>query len=119
MTQATKTYRVGDAEITRIDELRLAAFRLALKTFAAERTILMMHGATYSSESLFDAPLGGVSFMDYLAGRGYDVFAIDVRGYGGSTRPPQMEALPEESEPLVRTECSDETGLRGHPGTGQ
>jgi pimeloyl-ACP methyl ester carboxylesterase len=75
-----------------------------LKSFSAERTILMMHGATYSSESLFDAPLGGISFMDYLAGHGYDVFALDVRGYGGSTRPPQMDAPPEESEPLVRTE---------------
>src|SRR3954469_14232355 len=31
----------------------------ALKAFSAERTILMMHGATYPSGSLFDAPLGG------------------------------------------------------------
>jgi pimeloyl-ACP methyl ester carboxylesterase len=78
--------------------------KATLKTFSAEQTILMMHGATYSSGSLFDAPLGGVSFMDYLAGHGYDVFALDVRGYGGSTRPPQMDAPPEDSEPLVRTE---------------
>jgi len=77
----------------------------ALETFSAERTILMMHGATYSSESLFDTPLGGVSFMDYLAAQGYDVFALDVRGYGRSTRPPEMEAPPEQSEPLVRTEA--------------
>jgi pimeloyl-ACP methyl ester carboxylesterase len=76
----------------------------ALETFSAERTVLMMHGATYSSRSLFDVPLGGLSFMDYLAARGYDVFAIDVRGYGGSTRPPEMDARPDESEPLVRTE---------------
>lgn len=76
----------------------------ALTTFAAERTILMMHGATYASESLFDAPLEGVSFMDYLAVLGYDVFALDVRGYGRSTRPPEMDAPPEQSEPLVRTE---------------
>lgn len=76
----------------------------ALTTFAAERTILMMHGATYASESLFDTPLEGVSFMDYLAVLGYDVFALDVRGYGRSTRPPEMDAPPEQSEPLVRTE---------------
>ncbi|MDF0496865.1 alpha/beta hydrolase [Bradyrhizobium yuanmingense] len=80
----------------------------ALKTFSAERTILMMHGATYSSESLFNTPLGGLSFMDHLAGRGYDVFALDVRGYGRSTRPPEMDAPPEQSAPLVRTE----TGVR-------
>ncbi|MEY9109120.1 pimeloyl-ACP methyl ester carboxylesterase [Bradyrhizobium yuanmingense] len=77
----------------------------ALETFSAERTILMMHGATYSSGSLFDTPLGGVSFMDYLAGHGYDVFALDVRGYGQSTRPSEMDAPPEQSEPLVRTEA--------------
>ncbi|MFZ5714204.1 MAG: alpha/beta hydrolase [Bradyrhizobium sp.] len=76
----------------------------ALKTFSAERTILIMHGATYSSESLFDTPLCGLSFLDHLAGHGYDVFAVDVRGYGGSTRPPEMDAPPEASEPLVRTE---------------
>ncbi|MBR0858060.1 alpha/beta hydrolase [Bradyrhizobium liaoningense] len=76
----------------------------ALETFSAERTILMMHGATYSSGSLFDVPLGGISFMDYLAGHGYDVFALDVRGYGGSTRPPEMKAPAQDSEPLVRTE---------------
>ncbi|MCA1389344.1 alpha/beta hydrolase [Bradyrhizobium sp. IC3123] len=77
----------------------------ALETFSAERTILMMHGATYSSGSLFDTPLGGLSFMDHLAGHGYDVFALDVRGYGQSTRPSEMDAPPEQSEPLVRTEA--------------
>jgi pimeloyl-ACP methyl ester carboxylesterase len=78
----------------------------SLKTFSAERTILMMHGATYSSGSLFDVPLGGVSFMDHLAAQGYDVFALDVRGYGDSTRPPEMDAPARESEPLVRTDVA-------------
>ncbi|MDA9545516.1 MULTISPECIES: alpha/beta hydrolase [unclassified Bradyrhizobium] len=78
---------------------------VALETFSAERTILMMHGATYSSGSLFDTPLDGLSFMDHLAGHGYDVFALDVRGYGQSTRPSEMDAPPEQSEPLVRTEA--------------
>jgi pimeloyl-ACP methyl ester carboxylesterase len=63
-----------------------------------------MHGATYSSKSLFDVPLGGFAFMDYLAAQGYDVFALDVRGYGGSTRPPEMDAAAQDFEPLVRTE---------------
>jgi len=77
-----------------------------LKAFSAERTILMMHGATYSSGSLFDVPFGGLSFMDHLAAQGYDVFALDARGYGGSTRPPQMDAPPQDSEPLVRTDVA-------------
>jgi pimeloyl-ACP methyl ester carboxylesterase len=78
----------------------------ALKGFSAERTILMMHGATYPSGSLFDVPLGGLSFMDHLAAQGYDVFALDVRGYGGSTRPPEMDAPARNSEPLVRTDVA-------------
>jgi pimeloyl-ACP methyl ester carboxylesterase len=63
-----------------------------------------MHGATYSSGSLFDVPLDGLSFMDHLAAQGYDVFALDVRGYGGSTRPPEMDTPAQDSEPLVRTD---------------
>ena len=73
---------------------------------SAERTILMVHGATYSSASLFDVPLGGCSFMDYLAAQGYDVFALDVRGYGGSTRPPEMDAPAQDAAPLVRTDVA-------------
>ncbi|EHR04860.1 alpha/beta hydrolase [Bradyrhizobium sp. WSM471] len=111
-----KTYAQADVSDIVVEDLMIpsdtAGISLHLRnkrqamhtTFSSERTILMMHGATYSSESLFDAPLGGISFMDYLAGHGYDVFALDVRGYGGSTRPPQMDAPPEDSEPLVRTE---------------
>ncbi|GGI29652.1 alpha/beta hydrolase [Bradyrhizobium guangdongense] len=78
----------------------------AQKACSAERTILMVHGATYSSTSLFDVPLGGTSFMDHLAAQGYDVFALDVRGYGGSTRPPEMDAPAEASPPLVRTDVA-------------
>ncbi|MGK9237049.1 alpha/beta hydrolase [Inquilinus limosus] len=77
----------------------------AMRTFSPERTIVLMHGATYSSGTLFDVPVGGFSFMDYLAGRGYDVHAVDVRGYGGSTKPPEMEQPPEENPPLGRTEA--------------
>jgi hypothetical protein len=50
--------------------------------FSAERTVLMMHGATFPSASLFDVPVGGGSFMDDLAGNGLDVYALAVRGYG-------------------------------------
>jgi len=76
--------------------------------FSAEKTIVMVHGATYSSGSLYDVPLGGFSFIDYLAAGGYDVYALDVRGYGHSSRPPEMEAAAEHSPPLVDTD----TGVR-------
>lgn len=72
--------------------------------FGEARTVMLMHGATYGSGSLYDTPIGGYSFMDYLARAGFDVYAVDVRGYGESTRPYQMSVSASQSEPLGRTE---------------
>jgi pimeloyl-ACP methyl ester carboxylesterase len=74
-----------------------------LTAFSAERTVLFVHGSTYPAHAGFDAPLGGQSWMDYIAARGYDVFCLDVRGYGRSTRPDEMSEPPEHNPPLVRT----------------
>jgi pimeloyl-ACP methyl ester carboxylesterase len=72
--------------------------------FAPHTTIVMVHGATYSSGSLYDVPLGGFSFMDYLASQGFDVFSVDVRGYGQSSRPEAMEQDPKASPPAIGTD---------------
>ena len=53
-----------------------------------DRTILCVHGATYPASTSFDLALAGVSWMDYMAGRGFDVWSLDLVGYGRSTRPP-------------------------------
>jgi pimeloyl-ACP methyl ester carboxylesterase len=47
------------------------------------KVILLVHGATWSSKCTFD-PMPGYSFMDSLADAGYDVFALDLHGYGKS-----------------------------------
>lgn len=77
--------------------------------FSPERTVVMMHGATFSSASLFDVAVGGASFMDVLAQAGYDVWAVDARGYGGSSRPVEMSRAPGDGAPLVtaRTAIDD------------
>ncbi|OWV89675.1 alpha/beta hydrolase [Rhizobium sp. N122] len=74
------------------------------RAFLAERTIVMVHGATFSSGSLYDVPFNGISFIDFLAYQGFDVFAVDVRGYGKSGRPPEMLAEPDLNPPLVATD---------------
>jgi len=74
-----------------------------VKKFPAEKIVLYVHGATYPSETAFDLRLNGLSWMDYIAKHGYDVYLVDLRGYGRSTRPPEMDKPAAENEPLVRT----------------
>ena len=71
-------------------------------TFRPERTVLFVHGATYPASTSFDLALDGTSWMDYIAGRGYDVYLLDLRGYGRSTRPKEMTEKPEANGPIVR-----------------
>jgi len=73
-----------------------------MTTFRPERTVLFVHGATYPAETAFDLQLGGLSWMDYIASRGYDVYLVDVRGYGKSVRPKEMSDKPEANPPIVR-----------------
>lgn len=51
----------------------------SMTNFRPERTVLYVHGATYPSETAFDLKLDGVSWMEYIASRGYDVWLLDVR----------------------------------------
>jgi pimeloyl-ACP methyl ester carboxylesterase len=88
-------------------DLHLRRKRLAhVEKFPGERTLLLMHGATFSTGSLFDVPVGDASFMDQLAIAGFDVYAVDVRGYGASTWPPDMEGAVDPSTQPVRIETA-------------
>jgi pimeloyl-ACP methyl ester carboxylesterase len=77
-----------------------------LTAVRSDRVLLYVHGATYPAETAFDLELNGLSWMDYIAERGYDVYLVDVRGYGRSTRPLQMDQPPEQNAPLARTEAA-------------
>ena len=73
-----------------------------MTAFRPERTVLYVHGATYPASTAFDLPLGGMSWMDYIASRGYDVYLLDLRGYGKSTRPKEMSEDAGKNRPIVR-----------------
>lgn len=73
-----------------------------IETFNADRIVIMQHGATYGSAA-FDLPFGGLSWMDYIAARGFDVYCLDLPGYGRSERPPQMRAPAANNPPFMRT----------------
>jgi pimeloyl-ACP methyl ester carboxylesterase len=79
---------------------------VGMTNFPAERILLYVHGATYPSETAFDLPIEGASMMDLIAARGYDVYLVDIRGYGRSTRPPEMSAPPQANRPVVSTEVA-------------
>jgi pimeloyl-ACP methyl ester carboxylesterase len=73
-----------------------------MTSFRPERTVLFVHGATYPAETAFDLKLDGLSWMEYIASRGYDVYLLDVRGYGKSTRPKEMGEDAKANPPIVR-----------------
>jgi pimeloyl-ACP methyl ester carboxylesterase len=54
------------------------------------QVVLFVHGAGTPAEVAFDVPVPGYSWMEYLAARGMDTFAMDMTGYGRSYRPPMM-----------------------------
>jgi pimeloyl-ACP methyl ester carboxylesterase len=77
--------------------------RADLTHFSEEKTVLFVAGSTYPASTSFDLPLDGVSWMDDLALNGYDAHLVDIRGYGYSMRPSEMDAPPSEHAPIVRT----------------
>jgi len=58
---------------------------------AGDKVVLFVHGAGTPAEVAFDVPYQDYSWMAYLANAGYDVFSVDMEGYGRSQRPPQMD----------------------------
>jgi pimeloyl-ACP methyl ester carboxylesterase len=57
---------------------------------APDRVALFVHGAGTPAEVAFDVRYKDYSWMAYLAEAGFDVFSMDMTGYGRSTRPAAM-----------------------------
>ena len=73
-----------------------------LRDTKPDSTLLFVHGQSLPAPVAFDFPVPGYSWMDYAASRGFDVFALSVRGYGLSTRPPEHDQGPAANPPAVR-----------------
>lgn len=54
------------------------------------KAVLLVHGSGVGW-IYWDIPLRAYSIMDYLARKGIDVYAVECRGYGKSTKPHGME----------------------------
>lgn len=73
-----------------------------LERFEPGNIVLFVHGATTPPEAGFDLKLDGISWMEWMARQGNDVYFVSVRTYGRSTRPPAMDQPPEMNPPLAR-----------------
>src|SRR5258705_2459072 len=72
-----------------VRERALAGGALRTSTFG-DRVVLFVHGAGTPAEVAFDVPYQDYSWMAFLAKAGFDVFSVDMTGYGRSTRPAPM-----------------------------
>jgi pimeloyl-ACP methyl ester carboxylesterase len=65
--------------------------------------VVLAHGSATAGKESFDLQVptkGSYSLMDYLAGEGFDVFALDTRGFGRSTHPETHFTTQQASEDL-------------------
>jgi pimeloyl-ACP methyl ester carboxylesterase len=81
-----------------------------------DRVVLFVHGAGTPAEVAFDVPYADYSWMAYLAAAGFDVFSMDMTGYGRSTRPSLMNEVcnlsAEQQTALGRTPCEATHGAQ-------
>jgi pimeloyl-ACP methyl ester carboxylesterase len=70
--------------------LRERALPEVMRKGAGDKVVLFVHGAGTPAEVSFDVPYQDYSWMGYLAKAGYDVFSVDMTGYGRSARPAPM-----------------------------
>src|SRR5215468_8036486 len=83
--------------------LKLYVWEKSLGNPAGKPVVVLAHGSTTAGRESFDLQVPGKassSLMDVLAREGFDVFALDTRGFGRSTRPEGHMTTQEASEDL-------------------
>src|SRR5258708_426610 len=85
--QSTAPALAGRTSVVYVGERRQAG---PLRKTLAGRVALFVHGAGTPAEVAFDVTFRDFSWMEFLARAGFDVFAVDMTGYGRSARPGPM-----------------------------
>ncbi|MGD8191451.1 alpha/beta hydrolase [Brevibacillus ginsengisoli] len=70
------------------------------ESYTNKEIVLFLEPYSVPSAEAFDVP--GYSWMDKLAGKGYDTWALDFRGFGKSTRPEAMSKPAQMNPPIIR-----------------
>lgn len=80
----------------------------------ASEAVLFVHGSITNARALFATPVEGddsYSWLHAASEMGRAAFALDVRGYGDSDLPPEMDEPPEANGPPVRADqAADDVG---------
>jgi len=83
--------------------IRIYVWEKYVESPAAKKVVILAHGSATAGKESFDLQVPGkpsYSLMDVLAREGFDVFALDTRGFGRSTRPEGHMTTWEASEDL-------------------
>src|SRR3984957_102949 len=80
----------------------LQLFLRGLRSMAPSRrgAVLYLHGATFPSALSVAYRFDGMSWRDAMCDAGFDVWALDFLGFGGSDRYPEMESGADANAPL-------------------
>lgn len=84
--------------------------------------VLFVHGSSFPSGLSFDFRMNGQSWMDWMAARGYDVYALDFLGYGLSDRysdTPPLDGPPGRARAVARDVGSAVDAILHRTGRGQ
>lgn len=77
--------------------------------------ILLIHGGGGGGIASFDSPIAGYSLLEDFAKAGRIAITLDLRGWGASTRPLELERPADENPPAVSSEdaCADISAVAG------
>ena len=83
--------------------MRLFVWEKYLGSSEGKKVVVLAHGSATAGKESFDLQIPGMpsySLMDVLARQGFDVFALDTRGFGRSTHPEGLMTTLEASSDL-------------------
>lgn len=93
----------GKEHWVELDGIRLYVWEKYVGNPEDKEVVVLAHGSATSGKESFDLRVPGepsYSLMDFLAREGFDVFALDTRGFGRSTHPEGHMTTQEASEDL-------------------
>jgi pimeloyl-ACP methyl ester carboxylesterase len=101
---AQSTFERQDFRVNNGAGMKVHLRRIAPATYSDSIPVLMLHGGGGNSIAAYDTGVPGYSLAEDLAAAGRVVYLLNLRGWGESDWPKEMDAPPENNPALVTTE---------------